>query len=102
MHDITPELFADPETIEPIAPQSSQRQQHTSSHCHCAMRLELRWQSPLARHRDCLVLPKLNLWRDIFPPALEQQLMDQSVGARLQADFAAGELVSGYRQQDCL
>jgi SAM-dependent methyltransferase len=65
------------------------------------MRFDLQWQSAQARHTDSQVSQKLNLWRDIFPPALEAGVLDQPVGHRMQAKFAPGELVEPYRESEC-
>jgi SAM-dependent methyltransferase len=61
------------------------------------VRLDLSWQSALARHCDSLVAPKLNLWRDLFPPQIEQRLLDQPRGHAIEAAFAPGELVAPWR-----
>jgi hypothetical protein len=65
------------------------------------MRFNLQWQSEYARHTDSLVSLKLNLWRDIFPPALESQLMGKPAGQVFSQDFAAGSLIEGYQNKDC-
>jgi SAM-dependent methyltransferase len=53
----------------------------------------LRWESAIAKHRDCFNTPRLNLWRDFFPPQLENDLMGRSLGEQTHYSFAPGELV---------
>jgi len=64
-----------------------------------ALRLDLHWASDTARHTDSLFAGKLNLWRDLFPPELEQQIMGQRVGHRASHGFAPGELVPGPQER---
>ena len=67
-----------------------------------ALRLDLHWASETARHTDSLFARKLNLWRDIFPPELEQKVMGQPVGHRASHAFAPGELVPSPQEQRLL
>ncbi len=57
------------------------------------LRCELRWQSAIAKHCDCFSTARLNLWRDFFPPQLEQDLMGRALGEQRCYSFAPGELV---------
>jgi SAM-dependent methyltransferase len=68
----------------------------THSHAMAAMHFCLQWQSEVARHSDCLVMRKLNFWRDILPPELETSLLDQPVGHQTRHTFASGQLLPGY------
>jgi SAM-dependent methyltransferase len=61
------------------------------------MRFELHWRSETATHRDCLVASNLNLQRDLFPPALGNQIMDKPVGHHATRSFAPGELLPAWR-----
>jgi len=74
--------------------------ERSSRHTLCRMRFDLQWRSEHARHIDSQVSQKLNLWRDIFPPALEAGVLDRPVGHRAEQSFAAGELIEGYRAND--
>ena len=104
MHDtsmmLIDNLVADP-AIDSEA-DSSRSLELTHSHAMCAMRFDLQWQSEFARHTDTQVALKLNLWRDIFPPQLESELMSKPVGHQFRHEFAAGSLSDGYRDRDCL
>lgn len=73
------------------------RLEHTTSTALVRMRLDLTWESPLARHRDSLVATKLNLWRDLFPPQIEPLLLDKPRGHVVEQAFAPGELVGPWR-----
>jgi SAM-dependent methyltransferase len=67
-----------------------------------AFAFTLGWRSDLARHSDCLVAPKINLWRDVLPPGMEAALLDQTAGHALSRVYAAGELIDPYRDRDCV
>jgi len=101
MHDdllVPPaEMFADDDrhldSTSPLA--------RSNRHALCAMRFDLTWQSEQARHTDSQVSQKLNLWRDIFPPSLEDAILDKPLGHVASGTFAAGGLIEGYRPMDC-
>ena len=76
--------------------------ERTSSDAMSAMAFTLHWSSEHARHADCLVAPKLNLWRDILPPGMDADLMDRPVGHQVSRHYAEGGLVERYRDSDCL
>jgi SAM-dependent methyltransferase len=83
-------------------PDSNRSLELTHTHAMCAMRFDLRWDSEFARHTDTQVALKLNLWRDIFPPRLEAELMAKPIGHVFRHEFAAGSLIEGYRDRECL
>ncbi len=85
-----------------LAPRSSRRKERTDSHSITAMEFALQWQSQHARHTDCLVQQKFNLWRDLLPPELEAELEGKPVGYTHAAHFAPGTLIPPYRADDCL
>lgn len=74
----------------------------THGHAMAAIDFTLSWESGNARHVECLVAGKPNLWRDILPPQMEGDLMDKPVGHVAAQGFAGGELLTHYRDQDCL
>lgn len=94
-------LETHPLTVEEQA-QAGEKLARTHAHATAAIAFTLSWQSENARHTECLVANKLNLWRDILPPGMEPDLMDKPVGHVAKQDFAAGELPGSYREQDCL
>lgn len=71
-------------------------------HAMAAMNFTLSRESENGRHVDCLVASKLNLWRDSLPPQIKGNLTDKPVGHVAAQDFAGGELLPHYRDQDCL
>jgi len=69
----------------------------TSPRAMARIRLDLDWESSIARHRDTYVATRLNLWRDILPPALEADLMDRPCGHRAEHAFQPGELIPAWQ-----
>ena len=65
------------------------------------LRCELRWESAIAKHCDCFSTARLNLWRDFFPPQLENDLMGRSPGEQTRYSFAPGELVEPTSLRQC-
>jgi SAM-dependent methyltransferase len=84
------------------AADSGPKLERTHSHAMAAMAFTLAWHSEQARHTDCLVVRKMNLWRDILPAEIEAHLMDKPVGHAASHRFAAGELAPNYREDMCL
>lgn len=82
-----------PIDTEPTLDDGAVPLERTSSRAMARVRFQLRWESALGRHTDCLVATKLNLWRDVLPPELEAQVMDRPAGHRAGHRFAAGELI---------
>jgi SAM-dependent methyltransferase len=101
MHDTSVVLIDNLATETGITSDPTRSQELTDSHAICSMRFELQWNSEFARHTDCQVAPKLNLWRDIFPPELEPQLMSKPVGHAFSQVFAVGRLIEGYKDREC-
>ena len=85
-----------------FTPSSSRRRDCIDSHSIVAMEFALQWHSGHARHTDCLVEQKLNLWRDILPPGLVADLEGKPVGHTHTERFAPGTLIAPYRGADCL
>jgi SAM-dependent methyltransferase len=86
------EIFHETTLAEPDAAQPERSSRETL----CAMRFDLQWHSDVARHTDSQVSQKLNLWRDIFPPALEAGVLDKPVGHTAVENFSVGELIEAY------
>ena len=85
-----------------VADTPHSRLERTSRQALCSMRFDLRWQSEHATHTDSQVSRKLNLWRDIFPPELEVDILDRPVGHVASHDFKPGSLIEAYRAGDAL
>jgi SAM-dependent methyltransferase/FKBP-type peptidyl-prolyl cis-trans isomerase 2 len=62
-----------------------------------AVKLQLGWESELARHTEDYFAP-VNIWReaDILPPVLAQALKGQKAGAQIKLSFKPGELTPLY------
>jgi len=97
----------DPQTLELDTPlnapepgEAPRRLERTTSTSLVRVRLDLTWQSALARHCDSLVATKVNLWRDLFPPQIERELFDKPRGHTIAQDFTPGELVAPWRPDD--
>jgi len=84
------------------SPNAGPTLERTHGRAMAAMSFSLSWNSTRAAHTDTLVMPKLNLWRDILPPQLEPGLMDQPVGHSTWHRFAPGELYPDYADRNCL
>lgn len=54
---------------------------------------ELEWKSTDARHTERYLGRKVNIWRDIFPPRMEDALKGLSAGDKVVFEYAPGELV---------
>ncbi len=98
---VTTSLIDSPSGRDP-GPEKRQPLERTGPRALARMRFDLDWVSPVGHHRDSLVATKLNLWRDLFPPALEMQLMNQPVGTRLSHRFGAGELTAPWQRSQLL
>jgi SAM-dependent methyltransferase len=92
------EPLSDRAEIEAATEQPLQRLERTSSRAMARMRLALQWESAFAKHTDCYVATKLNLWRDVFPPELEHALMDKPVDHSAVRAFGPGELFPVWRE----
>ncbi len=97
MSDPMLDLYPDGETTN-----AGEKLERTHGHAMASMSFTLGWQSEAARHTDCLVADKLNLWRDVLPPAIESDLMDKPRGHVAAGDFPPGELLPDHRQDQCL
>ena len=53
------------------------------------------WEENGVLHRDTCYFPKLNLWRDLLPPELEQKLLGAETGEKIEITFPAGTLIPG-------
>ncbi|UCC57048.1 MAG: methyltransferase domain-containing protein [Gammaproteobacteria bacterium] len=102
MNTITPHI-SEPELAQDntaVVPQTHPRLERITSRSMAAMQFDLSWESATARHTECHVATKLNLWRDIFPPEVEADLIDQPAGYRVHHEFKPGSVISPYREED--
>ncbi|MFO8031155.1 MAG: class I SAM-dependent methyltransferase [Desulfohalobiaceae bacterium] len=61
------------------------------------LEFDLQWESACALHQERFLARKVNIWRDIFPPGLEETLIGKKPGDRLRQDYDPGHMVPGYR-----
>ena len=102
MEPITLELEATNPGAAPETPEAERERQwldRTEPRGMAALRLDLQWASAIARHTDSLHAGRMNLWRDLFPPVLEAEVIGRPVGHQASHDFAPGELIPAVRSE---
>ncbi|MBB1126559.1 class I SAM-dependent methyltransferase [Thiospirillum jenense] len=57
------------------------------------LRCALHWRSVIAKHCDIFYANRINLWRDLLPRVIEQDLPQQPLGYQKTYQFATGELL---------
>jgi SAM-dependent methyltransferase len=67
-----------------------------------AMEFELNWQSTEAIHRELYCAPHVNMWRDIFPAALEQEILGSGENETLTFSYKPGVLVPEFSSRKVL
>lgn len=65
----------------------------TDLNCWADIEFQLQWESRYGKHSDNYFARRVNLWRDIFPKPLLDQLMDRSIGDSIDAMFKEGDLI---------
>jgi SAM-dependent methyltransferase/FKBP-type peptidyl-prolyl cis-trans isomerase 2 len=60
---------------------------------------ELGWSSESARHRERYLARKVNVWRDLFPPRLEENLVGLGIGEQISLSYQPGEAVQDHSQK---
>ena len=63
--------------------------------CLADLEFQLQWKSEYGNHTDCFFARRVDLWRDIFPKRLVDELMNRGVGDVVHAEFKPGEIVHG-------
>ena len=58
--------------------------------------VHLKWRSAFASHTDGYQARRINLWRDILPPALLEQLLQKEAGDSVQVPLVNGDAVGTY------
>lgn len=66
--------------------------------CVAALEFEVERKSAVAAHRDLFYGRRVNIWRDIFPPGLEQALMGKTVGEAVSFAYEPGEALPPFDQ----
>lgn len=57
----------------------------------------LKWKSQMATHTEGYQANRVNMWRDIFPQKLLDELQGKEAGDRVQISFKDGEIIENFR-----
>ena len=60
----------------------------------------LKWKSNRVVHTDSYQASRVNMWRDLLPPALLDTLMNKDAGERVQVPLEDGEAVKAFTSQN--
>ena len=60
----------------------------------------MRWQSDYANHIDSQFIDNINIWRDFFPPEIEQQLAGCAAETAISHSFSTGEILPAFSRTD--
>ena len=60
----------------------------------------LKWKSNRVVHTDSYQASRVNMWRDLLPPALLDILMNKDAGERVQVPLEDGEAVKAFTSQN--
>jgi SAM-dependent methyltransferase len=63
---------------------------------------QLKWKSGQASHTDCLQASHVNIWRDVLPPSLREDLVGRQSGDGSVLTFSRGEVVPGFQDRQLL
>jgi SAM-dependent methyltransferase len=58
---------------------------------------QLKWKSGHVTHTDCYQANQVNMWRDIFPEALREQLLVSQAGDNVVLKFRSGESIPAFK-----
>ncbi|HAI69198.1 MAG TPA: SAM-dependent methyltransferase [Gammaproteobacteria bacterium] len=58
-----------------------------------SIEFKLSWQSQFAYHVDCYFGEKVNFWRDFFPQALQEALLDKTVGDEVEVPLPDDDMI---------
>jgi SAM-dependent methyltransferase len=82
--------------------ESGERPARVEEHGTVGLALTLRWASEAVNHSDCLVMPRISLWQDMFPPELEAGLRHQPAGTVASHRWPRGGPLPEYLEDDVL
>ncbi len=60
------------------------------------------WPSEMAVHKERYLAPKVNMWRDFFPPGLKEELMGKKPGERVFFEYQPGQIFEPYSNNKVL
>lgn len=75
---------------------------HFSANSLATLQLSLHWKEADTQFTDRIVARRVNAWRDIFPPRLQEMLTGHREGDSIRYDLSPGELVPCACPQDCI
>ena len=75
---------------------------HVDKDSYATLEFELEWSSEVARHRERYLARKVNIWRDLFPPGLEESLVGLGIGEQVRVSYQPGEAVPAHSQKQVL
>jgi FKBP-type peptidyl-prolyl cis-trans isomerase 2 len=61
---------------------------------------QLKWKSTQVIHTDCYQATQVNMWRDLLPEVLKDQLMGSQTGDTIVQTFKRGESVRAFDPRD--
>jgi SAM-dependent methyltransferase len=64
------------------------------------MEFELQWEGPAARHIERYFAPKVNFWRDVFPPGLKKDLGQCGPGDAAERRYEPGDALFEYEESE--
>ncbi len=75
---------------------------HVDKDSYATLEFELEWSSEVARHRERYLARKVNIWRDLFPPGLEESLVGLGIGEQARVSYQPGEAVPEHSRKHVL
>ena len=60
------------------------------------LEFDIRWESETAEHRELFLARRSNVWRDIFPPGLEEAILGSRPGDTVSRSYEPGQAVPAY------
>jgi len=70
--------------------------------CFATLEFELDWNSEFASHKERYLAKKVNIWRDVFPPGMEERLIGLEPGGVASMDYTPGDAVPKHRENSIL
>jgi SAM-dependent methyltransferase len=68
--------------------------------CLATIQFKVSWKSSEAKHTECYLGRKVNLWRDIFPPGMKEALMGHTPGNEVTLSYQPGQAVPQRSPRD--
>ena len=70
--------------------------------CFTTLSFEIKWNSPYAAHKELFLAPKVNLWRDIFPPGMKDALMGLEKNRTISIKYHPGQAFPARSAKDII